>query len=138
MTAAEYTTVIFNTHGDQHPSGETRVWHCIHFNGMESVLSQASLRAKIFKGSPLLMKTFLRQVFKVLHSLVQTEASSFHSHCSLKTPYELSQTGLFSIPGSAFAFLHDHSNSCFSSSRMPSFPPPSRYIHILLLIRAPA
>lgn len=84
------------------------------------------------------MRKFPRQGFKVLHGLVQTDVSSFHSHSSPKTPYELTrldyspfldQASVF-VPPRLLIFL-------FSLLRMPSFPSPPQYIPILLLIRAP-
>lgn len=88
--------------------------------------------SKLSKSSLLIMKTFLRQVFKVLHCLIQTDVSSFHSHFNPKmlklarqdnSPF-LDQASvflppcmfklLFSALHNAIISLSNISKSCFS------------------------
>lgn len=78
------------------PLDKIQVWHCVYFCRRESMLSIDSF---------LLMKKFLRQVFKVLHSLIQTDVSSFYSHSNPKTPYELSRPDYLPFLDQASVFL---------------------------------
>lgn len=105
LITVEYTIIILNTWRSTLPWMKYKsVALCLfQWEGVYALARFFSVQ-RYSKAPHYLVKKFLRPVFKVFHSLIQTDVSSFHSCCNLKTPSECSQTRLVTNPGSGFGF----------------------------------